>query len=59
MGHSYTLFGLQQSEKLDKLAIDKGLMATEALNPIPHLTSKAYHHLCVAQGHHDEERFGW
>ena len=59
MGHPYTLFGLQQSEKLNKLAIAKGQMAIEALNIIPHLTAKAYHHLCMAPGHHDEEHFGW
>ena len=59
MGHPYTLFGLQQSKKLDKLAIAKGQMATEALNAIPHLTAKAYDHLCMAPGHHDEECFGW
>ena len=59
MGHPYTLLGLRKSEKLDKLATTKGQMATEALNAIPNLAAKAYHHLCMAPGEHDEECFGW
>ena len=59
MGHPYTLFGLRQGEKLDNLATAKGQMATEALNATPNFAAKAYHHLCMAPGQHDEECFGW
>ena len=59
MGHPYTGFVLSQDEKCAKSASAKGQMATVALDTLQNLAAKAYHHLSMAPGQHNEDYFGW